>query len=111
MFIENTTKIARHDAECGCVILVYRDGSEPPEIEYCGSHSEAETLRAERDALREQNAELLAALLNIVQEAESYCEATGHKVEGAAMFGACDAICAAIPAARAAIAKATEGVS
>ncbi len=55
------------------------------------------------------SADLLAALAEFVEQAESYCTSTGHKQEGAAMFGACDAICAAIPAGRAAIAKAKGG--
>lgn len=50
--------------------------------------------------------DLLAALKEIVAQSESYCHSTGHKEPGAAMFGACDAICHCIPAARSAIAQA-----
>jgi len=53
--------------------------------------------------------DLLAALTELVEQVESYCESTGHKDKGSAMFGTCDAICAAIPAGRAAIAKAKGG--
>lgn len=66
-----------------------------------------ESSSADTNPQENQFGDLLSALIAITEAAESYCESTGHKDESATMFGACDSICEAIPAARAAIAKAT----
>ena len=50
------------------------------------------------------------ALREFIEQAESYCHSTGHKEQGAAMFGACDSICQAIPKGKAALRSAEKWI-
>ena len=73
----------------------------------CFTQADAEQI------VREHNAHeaLVAALEGFVTQAQSYCASTGHREEGAAMFGACDGICEAIGPGRRALTLARRGTT
>lgn len=43
----------KHEIECGCEMLVYQDGSAPPEVVFCQLHAAAEPMKKALQEIKE----------------------------------------------------------